>query len=1070
MDLPFELKTLDQQVAEARRQGYDVSEVCAATGETPQTFVVDLALTNTSRRRLRYAYCATEAHLAVLLQWLDGQKTVAFDIETNGLDPVRDGIATFQFGALGHASGIDAWVLDIRAVTRAALEPVLAFLAGRETIKLGQNIRFEYRFIREQLGTSLRALADTQVAEMVIRAGLLSPKGQARGKGEERAAYRATSMNALMKRYAQIEIDKDPDVRTSFYATPSGCHSIRQIIYAASDVVYPFVIAQAQRQLIDDRGLRGIIKVEMELIPVLGEMEYRGMKVDKGKWRALWQEALTKRAEAERQLDDIFRPCTLQGDLFDTVEVKARPVYPKLGRPLNYSSAEQVRWALKAYCELIKWPVRVVIDKKELQKLKQEHGAAWIKRQEEQGKPVDINDLPDWLLPEDQFCILTEADKKTLILRKCRKQLPANVVDLLIEFSKYDIRCDTFGNEWLLKNVSDRTGRLHTEVHQAVTNTGRLSTTPNCYDDQTEVLTDRGWVRFADLTSTDTVAQVDPGSKEVTFVVPSERYAAPYTGEMRHWKAQYVNLLVTPHHRMLVERRSGHVEVIRADGLVPNRKHFVAGRLGLGNGPLNPDEVRWLAAVAARGTLTPKYLELDPMPRAQMALLVDIAERLGYPDLHVLLLESGEWRGWVAADHPLAQLAEAYLGAEGTFGAWVLQLKPVSRQAFITAVRQWFRRGPRLQTLVMASENAHWVQALCSVTGLRAVVHDDGEVAELLIAPRDHVWTTTVASDVVEYTGMVYCVTVPKGMVLVRRADAAGTYVTAVSGNTQNIPSDPRYRQCFVPAQDYKFVIADYSQQEPRLLAQLSRDPVYLSTYERNDDLYLAVAEAMLGHRPDKHTPEGALERKIFKIIVLAMAYRAGARKLRDQLTLGLEKPIMAGEVEPPSLEYARDLHKRFFDVHEKVLEFQDQCSSTADPKSKGSPKIWDDFVGDVVTYVRAPCGRLRLFPPSAENTFTEGANSPIQGGSATMTKAAACLIQRMIDAEGWQDKAFVVNLVHDEIVCEVHETIAEAFAPKMQALMVEAGRFYCPDVAIAAEFPEGSQGVVDYWCKEVLE
>jgi hypothetical protein len=37
-----------------------------------------------------------------------------------------------------------------------------------------------------------------------------------------------------------------------------------------------------------------------------------------------------------------------------------------------------------------------------------------------------------------------------------------------------------------------------------------------------------------------------------------------------------------------------------------------------------------------------------------------------------------------------------------------------------------------------------------------------------------------------------------------------------------------------------------------------------------------------------------------------------------------------------------------------------------------------------------------------------------------------------------------------------------------MQALMVRAGRFYCPDVPIAAEYPEGSNGVVPYWAKEI--
>lgn len=760
---PSKTRSLEDEVKEASKHGHSVFDLVPESAEQPKQFTVDLALTATERRHVRYAYVRSAQHLPQLVQWLETAPLFGFDIETNGLDPWKDGIATLQFGWPGHPSGIDAWVLDVRAFTREELAPVFAILEGRTQTKLGQNIRFEYRFLRAQYNLRIKKLADTQIAEMVIRTGLLSAKGETK-RGEDRTAYKLCSMNALMKRYAKIEIDKDTDLRTSFFATPVGTHSVRQIIYAASDVIYPFVIAKAQRKLIEERGLQGIIKIEMELIPVLGEMEHVGMRVDKAKWRALWQEALGKRAEAEAALDELIRPCTQQADLFDTDTVKARPIYPKAGRPLNYSSSEQVRWAIKAYCESIRWPVRVVVDAKEAKALKLKYGADWIKRQTANGKVVDENDLPDWLLPEDEVCLLTEADKNTLVLRKARKQLPANIVNLLLEYSKYDIRCDTFGNDWLLKNVSTRTQRVHTEVHQAVTNTGRVSTTPNL----------------------------------------------------------------------------------------------------------------------------------------------------------------------------------------------------------------------------------------------------------------------------------------------------------------QNIPSDQRYRQCFIPAEGKKFVICDYSQQEPRLLAQVSRDPVYMGTYERNDDLYLAVAEAMLGHRPDKHTPEGKLERKIFKIIVLAVAYRAGARKLRDQLTFAMADDITAGRVEPPTLEYAREMLERFFEVHEKVLEYQNRCSNGADPKGKNVERIWDELVGDLVTYVRSLCGRIRFFRPDSQNTYTEAANAPIQGGSATMTKAAACLIQQMIEQEGWEDKATIVNLVHDEIVAEVDDDIAEEFAPKMQALMVQAGRFFCPDIPIAAEFPEGSNGVVPYWAKEI--
>ena len=754
------------QLDDLHRHGHTVTRFDEPTATTPLQITLDLPLDEKTTKSVTYWYVTRLFELELAVACFQGHSTVALDLETGGLSPFTSKIATLQLGVMTPRTGEPhAVVIDVRAFTSEQLWKVWSLIESRDVTKLGQNIRFEYRFLRYEFNVRARKLADTQVAEMIIRAGLLSPKNQTRGKNEERAAYKLCSMASLMTRYCGLNIDKDTDLRTSFYSTAVGKHSLRQIVYGASDVVYPFTLASAQRELIEERGLRGIIKVEMELIPVLGEMEHRGFGIDKQQWRVLWQEALVKRSEAERALDEIVRNHTSQADLFDTDEEKQRPIYPKANRPMNYSSADQVKWAIKAVCEGRGWHHRVVTDYAEVLRLREHHGAEWRRWNEEKGRTITADDIPDWVIPEDEYCVLTEADKNTLQLRKCRNQLPPDFVDLLLTYSKYDIRCDTFGNEWLVKNVNAKTGRIHTEVHQATTNTGRLSTQPNL----------------------------------------------------------------------------------------------------------------------------------------------------------------------------------------------------------------------------------------------------------------------------------------------------------------QNIPSDQRYRHCFIPAPGFKYVICDYSQQEPRLLAQESKDPVYLGTYHRNDDLYISVAEAMLGHRPDKKTEEGKLERKIFKAVVLAMAYRSGARKLRDQLTLGLVDAIMAGLVPTPSFEYAQQLHKRFFEVHELVLEYQNRCSTGADPKNKSALKIWDQVAGDLVTFVRAPCGRIRFFPPDAKNTYTEAANAPIQGGSATMTKAAAVLIQRMIDEHGWGDKAYLVNLVHDEAVAEVHESIAEEFAPKMKALMEQAGAFYCPDVPITAEYPEGSEtGVVDWWAKEV--
>lgn len=775
-----------QAALEAKR--YDIPLVVTLLKPdlaTPLGYVLDVVVDHNVVQQVTYYYISDDAEVQHFMDWAKDQRALGYDLETSDIDPMDGKIATMQLGN-PKAAVPRAYVFDVRALSREALEPVFNLLRSPTLLKVGQNVKFECKWTQHHYGVKVRHVWDTQVTELIARAGLLASKTSAKAKaGEDRAAYKHSSMFALAKRYLGLEIDKDHDLRTGFYKTPVGEHSLRQIVYAAGDVIYPFYIAAHQREMLKERKLETIAKIEMGVIPVLADMELTGFRIDVAKWRKLWQTAVEKRAIAERKLDELMQG--IQPDLFGGTELNVRPLYTgnKKPVPLNYSSSVQVKWCIQQICSTRHWPVRPIFTDAQFERLVADcakpwqHGEpAWVgegRKWLERNKGKEPGDMPYYLLPEDQFVLLIEADKDRLTLAMARKQLPDDLVDLLLEYSHQDIRCDTFGNEFLKKHVRRETGCIHTEFHQAVTTTGRLSSSPNL----------------------------------------------------------------------------------------------------------------------------------------------------------------------------------------------------------------------------------------------------------------------------------------------------------------QNIPRGKEYRSCFVPRDGYAFVICDYSQIEPRITAQMSGDPTYTRTFLEDDDLYLAVAEAMLGHRPDKKTPEGKLERTIFKTVVLALAYNMGKWKLRDRLTLALIKEIRSGKVEAPTFAYAADLWDRFFAVHTKVREIQTKCINDASPRIKVSSdwdaetvpnprKIWDDFSQDSVTWVTAPCGRKRFFPSDAKNCYTEAPNVGPQSGSATITKAAAWLLQQEIDANGWD--AHLVNLVHDEIVVMVRMEQALAFAPVMKAIMERAGQHYCPDIPIKAEYPEGSNGVVAYWAKEVTE
>lgn len=76
-----------------------------------------------------------------------------------------------------------------------------------------------------------------------------------------------------------------------------------------------------------------------------------------------------------------------------------------------------------------------------------------------------------------------------------------------------------------------------------------------CYDDKTEVFTDRGWIFFKDLTAQDRVLSLSP-AKIVEWQPVTKLHRYPYVGPMRRFKSQAVDLLVTPNHNMVYEKRN----------------------------------------------------------------------------------------------------------------------------------------------------------------------------------------------------------------------------------------------------------------------------------------------------------------------------------------------------------------------------------------------------------------------------------------------------------------------------------------------------------------------------------
>jgi len=73
-----------------------------------------------------------------------------------------------------------------------------------------------------------------------------------------------------------------------------------------------------------------------------------------------------------------------------------------------------------------------------------------------------------------------------------------------------------------------------------------------CHDEQTEVFTTKGFVRFQDLDGTELFHVLDPETDRVVELPAEHVHSYDYDGDMIHYKGRHIDALVTPNHGMIV--------------------------------------------------------------------------------------------------------------------------------------------------------------------------------------------------------------------------------------------------------------------------------------------------------------------------------------------------------------------------------------------------------------------------------------------------------------------------------------------------------------------------------------
>ncbi len=213
--------------------------------------------------------------------------------------------------------------------------------------------------------------------------------------------------------------------------------------------------------------------------------------------------------------------------------------------------------------------------------------------------------------------------------------------------------------------------------------------------------------------------------------------------------------------------------------------------------------------------------------------------------------------------------------------------------------------------------------------------------------------------------------------------------------NLQNIPIRRELgkdiRRGFVPRDGWRFLAADYSQIELRLLAHLSADAAFVAAFRAGGDIHRQTASVIFGVDLDAVTSE---MRARAKTINFATIYGQGAHALSRQLRIEHAE--------------AKAFIETYFERFAGVRGWLDR--SVADARERG--------------YVETISGRRRYIPEIHDRNFNTRAfgerlaqNSPIQGSAADLIKIAMIRIHARLRDEGLKSRMLLQ--VHDELVFE---------------------------------------------------
>lgn len=324
-----------------------------------------------------------------------------------------------------------------------------------------------------------------------------------------------------------------------------------------------------------------------------------------------------------------------------------------------------------------------------------------------------------------------------------------------------------------------------------------LITEGMCFPGDAEVMTADGWVRLDKYNDTEVMQVNSDGSCE--FVMPIAKIAHEYNGEfvVTDRGGNYYSATTSDHNIVvntcgtLVKRKVGDMPN-SIEGTIPTTAMYCGGD-GI---DLSDDEIRLFVAFSADGCYNnasyylksnKKRIRFIFAKRRKFDRLKEILERIGieYTETkHEYDRYTTGIKYYIGFEDKKKYLNKVFPWQ------WIKDMTKHQREVFLDELCFWdgykFNNRNMGEYYSEIKSNVDFVQAMCHTSGFMATIKHrkdrEKNCSVSMLYSKNHVswqnmWSSGSAKRI-KYSGMVYCLTVPSGMLIVRQNEKI-----AVTGN-----------------------------------------------------------------------------------------------------------------------------------------------------------------------------------------------------------------------------------------------------------------------------------------------